>query len=46
MEVTGLRRAYLLARMMALLEDFHCPYYDGEVGIEWAVREVRKELNP
>lgn len=38
-EVTGLRRAYIAARLMALWEDLWCPYYDGEVGIEWAIRK-------
>lgn len=43
MKASGLRRAYILARLMALWEDMWCPHYDGEVGIEWA---VRKELTP
>ena len=38
-EVVGLRRAYVLARLMALWEDFWCPYHDGEVGIEWAIKQ-------
>ena len=37
-EVNGLRRAYVMARVAALWEDLWCPHYDGEVGIEWAVR--------
>lgn len=40
-EVTGLRRAYILARIMALWEDIWCPHYDGEVGIEWAIKESK-----
>lgn len=38
-EVYGLRRAYILARFMALWEDLQTPFYDGEVGIEWTVRK-------
>lgn len=37
--VKGLRRAYICARLHALRLDFKIPYCDGEVGIEWAVRE-------
>ncbi len=37
-EVTGLRRAYITARLMAMWEDLWMPYWDGEVGINWAVR--------
>lgn len=38
-KVRGLRRAYVVARIMALVDDLFCPYHDGEVGIEWAVRK-------
>ena len=41
-EVTGLRRAYLWARWMALVEDLRTPYCSGEIGIDWAVREVKQ----
>ena len=37
-EVTGLRRAYLAARLMALLVDLETPYCDGEIGVNWAIR--------
>lgn len=40
-EMNGLRRAYIAARLMALWEDLWCPHYDGEVGIEWAIREAK-----
>lgn len=52
-EFNGLRLAYVMARLMALWEDLSCPYYNGEVGVEWAVREAKitcphcgKEVNP
>lgn len=38
----GLRRAYIAARLMALWDDLVTPYYDGQIEILWAVREVRK----
>lgn len=44
-KVKGLRRAYIIARIMALWEDIWCPHYDGEVGIDWAVRQENKN-NP
>ena len=40
-EFNGLRRAYIMARLMALWEDVWCPNYDGEVGIEWAIRRPK-----
>lgn len=38
-KVKGLRKAYIYARLMAWLDDQFCPYHDGEVGIEWAIRK-------
>lgn len=35
--VTGLRRAYLVARLMAFWDDVVTPWLDGELAIEWAV---------
>lgn len=34
----GLRRAYIMARLMALLEDICTPHHNGELGIDWGVK--------
>jgi len=38
--VRGLLRAYLVARWMAFVDDLNTPGADGEIGIQWTVREA------
>lgn len=40
--VTGLRRAYIIARLLALWLDFYLPWCDGELEIRWQVTSVPK----
>lgn len=44
-QLTGLRRAYFAARFMALWLDLMMPYYDGEIGINWGVRDINNKDN-
>lgn len=36
--VKGFRRAYIVARILAFLDDLLTPDFDGELGIKWGVR--------
>ena len=36
---SGLLRAYLAVRLMALWHDWHTPYADGELGINWGIHK-------
>lgn len=40
-KINGRRRAYIVSRLMALWLDIITPFYDGEVGIMYAIREKR-----
>ena len=43
-ELRGLRRAYINARLMALLVDLGTPSCDGEIGVNWAIRKACVEI--
>lgn len=38
--IVGLRRAYTMARLRALVADFTWPSCDGELGIDWRIEKA------
>ena len=41
--ISGLLRAYIAARLMALYYDITTESFGGEIGIDWKIREIKAQ---